>query len=78
MDIMNSPPLAQSFPLGSVERIAINSAYLSVFRTLILMAIVTSALTFLAILGMGDITVSGDENQQSAPAVDSEERDVKA
>lgn len=65
--IMNSLPLAQSFPLGSVERTAINSAYLYVFKILILIAIVTSAMSLLVMLCMEDITLSDDK--QGADAV---------
>lgn len=74
--IINSLPLAQSFHLGSVEQDAINSAYLSVFRILILMTIVTTALAFLAILCMQDIRLSNDK-VEAEPVPDSVERDLQ-
>ncbi|KAK4090936.1 hypothetical protein Purlil1_4516 [Purpureocillium lilacinum] len=60
--ILNSLPVAQSFPLGSPERNSIIAAYISAYRILVLICLVATAIAFLISLFVEDVRMPENEN----------------
>ncbi len=62
--ILNSLPVAQSFPLGSPERNSIIAAYISAYRILVLICLVATAIAFLIALLVEDVRMPENENRE--------------
>jgi D-mannonate dehydratase len=60
MLIMNSLPVAQSFPLGSEARTAIIEAYSDTFRNIILIGIVIQAIALVICFAIRNVSVDKD------------------
>jgi hypothetical protein len=74
MLIMNSLPVAQSFPLGSETRTMIIKAYSNVFRNILLIAIITQAIALMICFAIKNVSV--DESRgQDIQAVNAEKKE---
>jgi hypothetical protein len=74
MLIMNSLPVAQSFPLGSKARTEIIEAYSHVFHRVLFIAIVMQAIALIICFAIKNVSVD-DSRNEGTQAVKSEKKE---
>jgi hypothetical protein len=74
MLIMNSLPVAQSFPLGSEARTGILEAYSDVFHIILLIAIVIQAVALIICFAIRNVSVD-DSRHDGTQAVNFEKKE---
>ena len=63
---MNSLPAAQSFPMGSTERMAISAAYTDAFRVVLQISLIALAIGVLISVLMSNIRIDAGEHSRFA------------